>query len=154
LTTRPIPTFPVSGALLHLPARRFNDIIPGAARSGRCGHSKLARARTGLLQTSVQFISVTEVVTKSVMKKRNEIFLAKASEIWTRVRRRYLTSFAGLHFENEPGLTELYAAEGRRNRRLCVSKKGQRQKHYGDVIVISAVQNRKVNSKQIECIVR
>jgi len=34
---------------------------------------------------------------------------AKASEakIWTRVRRRYLTSFVGLHFENEPGLTEL-----------------------------------------------
>jgi len=27
-----------------------------------------------------------------------------------------LTSFAGLHFENEPGLTELDAAEGRRNR--------------------------------------
>jgi len=45
---------------------------------------------------------------------------AKASEdeIWTRVRRRYLMSFAGLHFENEPGLTELAAAEGRRNRRL------------------------------------
>jgi len=43
---------------------------------------------------------------------------AKASEaeIWTRVRRRYLTSFPGLHFENEPGLTELDAAEGRLNR--------------------------------------
>jgi len=55
-----------------------------------CGHSKLARARTGLPQTSVQFISVTEVVTKSVTKKRNEIFFAKASEaeIWTRVRPR------------------------------------------------------------------
>jgi len=39
---------------------------------------------------------------------------AKASEaaIWSRVRRRYLTSFAGLHFENEPGLTKLDAAEG------------------------------------------
>jgi len=50
-------------------------------------------------------------------------FFAKASEaeIWTRVRRRYLTSFAVLHFENEPGLT---AAEGRRNRRVCVSKMG------------------------------
>jgi len=38
---------------------------------------------------------------------------AKAAEakIWTRVRRRYLTSFAVLHFENEPGLTELDAAE-------------------------------------------
>jgi len=56
-----------------------------------CGHSKLDRARTGLPQTSVQFISVTEVVTKSVTKKRNEIFFAKASgaEIWTRVRRRH-----------------------------------------------------------------
>jgi len=45
---------------------------------------------------------------------------AKASEpeIWTRIRRQYLTSFAGLHFENEQGLTELHAAEGRRNRRL------------------------------------
>jgi len=41
---------------------------------------------------------------------------AKASEadIWT----RDLTSSAGLNFENEPGLTELDAAEGRRNRRL------------------------------------
>jgi len=45
-----------------------------------------------------------------------------------------LTSFAGLHFENEPGLTELYAAEGRQNRRFCVSKRGQRRKHYSDVI--------------------
>jgi len=50
------------------------------------------------------------------------------------VRRRYLTSFAGLHFENEPGLTELYVAKGRQNRRLCVSKRGQRQKHYSNVI--------------------
>jgi len=43
---------------------------------------------------------------------------AKASEteIWTRIPRRYLSFFAGLHFENEPGLTELDAAEGRRNR--------------------------------------
>jgi len=50
---------------------------PGQARGpAGCGHSKLARARTGLLLTSVQFISVTEVVTK----KRNEIFFAKASE--------------------------------------------------------------------------
>jgi len=63
--------------------------------SGRSGHSKLARAYTGLPLTSVQFISVTEVVTKSVTKKHNEIFFAKASEaeIWTRIRRRYLTSF-------------------------------------------------------------
>jgi len=43
---------------------------------------------------------------------------ASEAEIWTRVRRRYLTSFAGLRFENEPGLTELDATEGRRNRRL------------------------------------
>jgi len=66
--------------------------------------------------TSVQFISVTEVVTKSVTKKRSEIFLAKASEaeICTRLSRRHLTSFAGLHFENEPGLTKLDAAECQR----------------------------------------
>jgi len=80
--------------------------------------------RTGLLQTSVQFISVMEVVTKSVTKKRNETFLRRYLKLkFGHVRRRYLTSFAGLHFENEPGLTELYAAEGRRNRRLCVSKR-------------------------------
>jgi len=59
---------------------------------------------------------------------------ASEAEIWKRVRRRYLTSFAGLHFENEPGLTELDAAEGRRNTRLCVSKRGQRRKHYSSVI--------------------
>jgi len=47
-----------------------------------------------------------------------EFAKASEAEIWTRVRRRYLTSFAGLHFENKPGLTELDAAEGRRNRRL------------------------------------
>jgi len=47
-----------------------------------------------------------------------EFAKASEAEIWTRVRRRYLTSFTGLHFENEPGLTELDAAEGRRNRRL------------------------------------
>jgi len=34
-----------------------------------------------------------------------EFAKASGAEIWTRVRRRYLTSFAGLHFENEPGLT-------------------------------------------------
>jgi len=103
---------------------------PGRARAGY-GHSKLARARTGLPLTSVQFISVTEVVTK----KRNEFF-AKASEaeIWTRVRRRYLTSFAGLYFENEPVLTELDAAECRRNTLLCVSKRRHWRKCYSDAI--------------------
>jgi len=45
-----------------------------------------------------------------------EFAKASEAEIWTRVRRRYLTSFAGLHFENEPGLTELDAAKGRQNR--------------------------------------
>jgi len=96
------------------------------------GLSKLARARTGLPLTSVQFISVTEVVTK----KRKEIFFAKAfeAEIWTRIRRRYLTFFAGLHFENEPGLTDLDAAECRRNTPLCVSKRRQWRKRYSDVI--------------------
>jgi len=57
--------------------------------------------------------SVTKLPQKSMLRQ-----FAKASEaeIWTRVRRRYLTSFAGLDYENEPGLTELDAAEGRRNR--------------------------------------
>jgi len=45
-----------------------------------------------------------------------EFAKASEAEICTRVRRRYLTSFASLHFENEPGLTELDTAEGRRNR--------------------------------------
>jgi len=51
--------------------------------------------------TEVVSLTVTEVLTKTTQK--SEIFLfAKASEaeIFTRVRRRYLTSFAGLHFEN------------------------------------------------------
>jgi len=47
-----------------------------------------------------------------------EFATASEAEIWTRVRRRYLTCFARLHFENEPGLTELDAADGRQNRRL------------------------------------
>jgi len=61
---------------------------------------------------------------------------AKASEveIWTRIRRRYLTSFAGLHCENEPGLTELNAAKGRRNRRLYLKGGNEWCKHYSDVI--------------------
>jgi len=47
-----------------------------------------------------------------------EFAKASEAEIWIRVRRRYLTFFAGLRFENEPELTQLDAAEGRRNRRL------------------------------------
>jgi len=46
-------------------------------------------------------VSVVEVLTKTT--KKREIFLfAKASEveICTWVRHQYLTSFAGLHFEN------------------------------------------------------
>jgi len=46
----------------------------------------------------------------------NEIFLyskASEAEILISVRRRYLTSFAGLHFENYPGLTQIDAAEDR-----------------------------------------
>jgi len=76
--------------------------------------------------TDGQFIKVTEVChenasRKTVMKLPQKSMLrefAKASEaeIWIRIRRRYLTSFAGLHFEKEPGLTELEAAECRRNR--------------------------------------
>jgi len=73
--------------------------------------------------TSGQFIKATEVRHETVTKLPQKSMLrefAKAPEakIWTRVRRRYLTSFAGLHFKNKPGLTELDAAEGRRNRRL------------------------------------
>jgi len=57
--------------------------------------------------------SVTKLPQKSMLRK-----FAKASEaeICARVCRRYLTFYAGLRFENEPGLTELDAAEGRRNR--------------------------------------
>jgi len=47
-----------------------------------------------------------------------EFARASEAEIWTHIRRWYLTSFAGHHFENEPGLTELDAAESQRNRRL------------------------------------
>jgi len=45
-----------------------------------------------------------------------EFAKASEAEIWIRIYRRYLTSFAGLHLENEPGLTELDAAKGWRNR--------------------------------------
>jgi len=45
-----------------------------------------------------------------------EFAKAAEAEIWKRVRRRYLTSLARLHFENDTGLTELDSAEGRRNR--------------------------------------
>jgi len=40
-----------------------------------------------------------------------EFAKASEAEIWIRIRCRYLTSFAGLRFENEPGLTELETAE-------------------------------------------
>jgi len=72
---------------------------------------------------------VTEVVTKFFYSKASE------AEILTRARRQYLTSFAGLHFENLPRLTELDAAEtanflylkrmnsgNRQNSKLFVSK--------------------------------
>jgi len=77
--------------------------------------------------TRAQFIKVAGVSRKCVTKLPQKSMLrefAKASEaeIWTRVRRRYLTSFAGLHFENEPALTELDADEGRRNRRLYLKR--------------------------------
>jgi len=73
---------------------------------------------------------VTEVVTQrdgsthENYEKREILLFAKASEaeIWIRVRRRDLTSFAGLDFENEPGLTELDAAKDRQNSKLSVSK--------------------------------
>jgi len=61
--------------------------------------------------------SITKLPQKSTLR---EFTKASEAEIWTHIRRRYLTSFAGLHFENEPGLTELDAAEGQRNRRLYV----------------------------------
>jgi len=53
--------------------------------------------------------SVTKLPQKSMLR---EFAKASEAEIWICVSRRYLTSFAGLHFENEPGLTELDAAEG------------------------------------------
>jgi len=80
----------------------------------------------------VQLIKVTKVChenasQKSVKKLPQKSMLrefAKASEpeIWIRVRRRYLTTSACLYFENEPGLTELDAAEGRRIRRLYLKR--------------------------------
>jgi len=51
--------------------KRYSGRSPGPAG---CGHSKLARACTGLPLTSVQFISVTEVVTK----KRNKIVFCES----------------------------------------------------------------------------
>jgi len=57
--------------------------------------------------------SVTKLPQKSMLR---EFAKASEAEIGIRVRRRYLTSFARLRFENEPGLRELDAAEGRRNR--------------------------------------
>jgi len=91
-------------------------------------------------------------VTEVRHKKSVTNFFAKTSgaEIWRRVRRRYLTSFAGLHFENEPGLTELDAAEGQRNRRLCVSKTRQQRKHYS--YVIGQAKNR-LCERPLACIV-
>jgi len=58
------------------------SVLRAQPRSGRrpgrgCGHCKLAHARTGLPLTSVQFISVTEVVTKSVTKKRNKFYFCE-----------------------------------------------------------------------------
>jgi len=42
-----------------------------------------------------------EVLTKTTKKRKVFLFVkASEAEICTRVRRRYLTSFAGLHFEN------------------------------------------------------
>jgi len=63
-----------------------------------------------------------------------EFVKASEAEIWTRVRRRYLTSFAGLNFENEPGLTVRCCH--RSAKQMAVSKRGQRKqrKHYSDVI--------------------
>jgi len=85
-------------------------------------------ARTRLPLTSAQFTKVTEVRYETASRKSltklpqksmlHEFAKASEAEIWIRVRRQYLTSFAGLHFENEPGLTELDAAESRRNRQL------------------------------------
>jgi len=53
--------------------------------------------------------SVTKLPQKSMLR---EFAKASEAEIWTCVRRRYLTSFAGLHFENEPGLTEMLPKVG------------------------------------------
>jgi len=56
----------------------FSGHSPGRVEGpAGCGHSKLARARTGLPLTSVQFIGVTEVVTKSVTKRGNGTFFCE-----------------------------------------------------------------------------
>jgi len=71
-------------------------------------HSKIARVRVlswplPLLTIVCIFACHGGSVTEVVSKKRKEISLyanASEAEIFTLVRRGYLTSFAGLHFEN------------------------------------------------------
>jgi len=76
---------------------------------------------------------------KSVTKLPQRLMLrefAKASEaeIWTSVHRRYFLSSAGLFFENVPGLTEIDAAEGRRNRWLYLKGSNENSRNTSDVI--------------------
>jgi len=89
------------------------EFIPGAARVGSEAQPAAAIVNspvcvcTGLPLTSVQLIRVTEIrYEKASRKSVTKLFFVKASEAenWTSVRRQYLTSFAGLHFENEPGV--------------------------------------------------
>jgi len=63
----------ISDIVMSIEKHTNSGRSPGRAGGPACcGHSKLARAHTWLPLTIVQFISVTEVVTKSVTKKRNE----------------------------------------------------------------------------------
>jgi len=120
-------------------------IIPGAAWAGGpagCGHSKIAHVcvlswplplLTSVVSDSDGSSFQRDGSTHENYEKREIFLFAEAfeAEICTRVLRRYLTSFAGLHFENKPGLTELDAAGDSQNSKLFVglSKTPQHPKH-------------------------
>jgi len=109
-------------------------LISGAARAGpesrpALGHSKLAcvyaSARTVWRAVGFRWVGNLQKWRKCITKKRNEVItkidVVRVCEgLWSRNLDMRSSSvfdvFAGLHFENEPGLTELDAAESRRNR--------------------------------------
>jgi len=96
------------------PSFSGSQLIPSAARAGQEARPAAAIvnspvcARTRLPLTSTQFVKVTEVCHENASRKSitklpqksmlREFAKASEAEIWTRVRRRYLTSFAGLRF--------------------------------------------------------
>jgi len=59
-------------------------------------------------------------------------------------------SFAGLHFENEPVLTELHAAEGRRNRRLYLKGGNENGGKNWSSNVIGQAKNRMAATSSIQ----